>query len=64
MTPAPADLIGAREACELAGISRSTLTYWMLRGRLAPERTFYGPSGRAAHYLFDPAAVLAAKASA
>lgn len=56
--PTPdAELIGAREACQVAGISRSTLTYWMLTDRLTPAQAIPGPSGRVASYLFRRADV-------
>lgn len=56
MRTTPRDLIGAREACQIIGISRSTLTYWMLTGRLEPAQTIDGPDRAVAH-LFDRAAV-------
>lgn len=59
-TPA-ADLIGAREACQVAGIKRSTLTYWLLTGRLAPAMKLPGRTGS---LLFSRADVEAAKAKA
>ena len=47
------DLIGSREACEILGIGRSTLTYWMLTGRITPAQTIPGPSTKAVSHLFD-----------
>ena len=61
MTTAHADLIGAREACEIAGISRSTLTYWMLTGRLTPVHRLPGATGA---LLFLRAEVEAARGAA
>lgn len=61
MTSPAAELIGAREACQVAGISRSTLTYWMLTGRLRPAQTIPGPSGRASSHLFARADVESAR---
>ena len=49
---AMANLMSSREACQALGIKRSTLTYWMLTGRIAPAQTIPGPN-RAASYLFD-----------
>ena len=46
------NLIGSREACERLGIARSTLNYWMLRGRITPAQTING-SSRVATYLWD-----------
>ena len=56
MPSTPPDLIGAREACRIIGISRSTLTYWMLTGRIQPAQTIDGPDRAVAH-LFDRGAV-------
>jgi len=53
-TPA---LISSAQACQALGISRSTLTYWILTGRLTPAQTLEAPSGRNTQYLFDPADV-------
>ena len=55
-TPPPV-LIGAKEACELIGIKRSTLTYWMLKGRVTPVQTIGGGTSKVAAYLFDRAEV-------
>lgn len=52
MTKAP-ELIGSSEACQILGIGRSTLTYWMLTGRISPTQTISGPnSSKAAAHLF------------
>jgi predicted site-specific integrase-resolvase len=50
-------LIGSREACERLGISRSTLNYWMLKGRIIPAQTIAGDNGVVATYLWDVADV-------
>ena len=52
MATTPA-LISGREACETLGIGRSTLTYWMLTGRLTPAQTVGSEGRRAALHLFD-----------
>lgn len=52
-----AELIGAQEACQIVGIKRSTLTYWMLTGRLTPTQTINGIGSRAVAHLFDRAEV-------
>ena len=46
-------LIGSREACERLGISRSSLNYWMLTGRIQPAQTIPGPNARVATHLWD-----------
>jgi len=46
------NLMSSREACEALGIKRSTLTYWMLTGRISPAQTIPGPN-RAASHLFS-----------
>lgn len=43
------ELIGAREASELLGIDRSTLTRWVSSGRIVPVTKMPGASGA---YLF------------
>lgn len=52
-------LIGSREACARLGIARSTLNYWMLKGRIAPAQTIPGPNSKATVYLWDEDAVSA-----
>lgn len=47
------DLISSREACEILGIARSTLTYWMLTDRIKPAQTIPGPSTKAVTHLFS-----------
>jgi hypothetical protein len=47
------ELISSREACEILGIARSTLTYWMLTGRIEPVQTIPGPGTKAVSHLFD-----------
>jgi predicted site-specific integrase-resolvase len=57
------DLISSREACEILAIGRSTLTYWMLTGRIAPAQTIPGPNTKAVTHLFDRADVERLKAA-
>lgn len=52
-----ANLIGSREACQLLGITRGTLTYWMLQGRVTPAQAIEGPSGRVSQHLWDRAEI-------
>lgn len=54
------NLIGSAKVCELLGIDRSTLTRWIQSGRIKAAMKMPGPKGA---YLFDPAAVDAAKPS-
>lgn len=51
------ELISSREACQILGIGRSTLTYWMLTDRIAPVQTIPGPNTKAVAFLFDRADV-------
>lgn len=51
-TPAPT-LVSSREACQILGISRSTLTYWILTDSLRPAHTLTSASGRATQHLFE-----------
>lgn len=50
-TPTP---ISSSDACGRLGISRSTLTYWTLTGRITPIQTIASPSGKTAMLLWDP----------
>lgn len=52
-------LITSREACDLLGISRGTLTYWILKGKVEPAQTLAGPAGAASQHLWDRAEVAA-----
>lgn len=44
------DLIGAREACRILDVNRSTLTRWVEAGRLTPKVRLPGDNGA---HLFD-----------
>jgi len=48
------DVIGAREAEQLLGVSQSTLNRWIKRGLIRPARQLPGYRGA---YLFDRADV-------
>jgi DNA-binding transcriptional MerR regulator len=63
----PAALIGSSEACRILGISRSTLTYWQLTGRLVPVQSLESGSGRTSQHLWrrtDVEALAASRAEA
>jgi predicted site-specific integrase-resolvase len=47
-----AALIGSSEVCRILGISRSTLTYWMLTGRIVPAQSLESGSGRTSQHLW------------
>lgn len=56
--PKTATQITASETCRIIGISRSTLTYWMLTGKIAPAGQIGSPGqSRPLAHLFDRADV-------